>query len=994
VHRYAFIADIEKAFLQILVNEKERDVVRFFWLNDCTKEPTADNIVIYRFCRVPFGIICSPFLLAATVNHHLLCCGSTVALDIKRNMYVDNLLSGCDSIEAVIAYYSEAKQLFAEKNMNLREWSTNCNELRDNLPCADQGSSEETTCLGLRWSPQSDKLRCSVKADRLTSVSTKRHVLKTMATLFDPCGIYAPVSISLRLLMQEIWIQGLTWDEVLPQELLHQWNRLSDSLYNIPQHCFPRRIVTDGTLASRYELHCFCDASAKAYAAVAFIREESPDGQVSSALVYCRSRVSPLKPTLTIPRLELMAVLAGVRMVKFLRQELDILPMSRTFIWSDSQCVLRWLKSDVDQTVFVRNRLKEIRSHSDIVYRYVPTAENPADLASRGCSLQVLQDCCMWWSGPSWLSMSPDKWPETPEWINSVGYASTISVVLLVHPKASSGTLACTIDLLDMSRYSTLTRLLRVVAWIRRFTDSCRNQNQPLGPLVADELVWARQFLDRAVQKSVFGSLRKDESTPRMKVLTLQLGLFVDDQGLIRCGGRIELAGLSMDATHPKLMPKNHYYSRLLMQDCHEKLHHAGVPHTLAELRQEYWVIQGRQQVKQVVSSCLLCRKIRALAFRVPSAPPLPDYRVHGSEVFENVGLDYLGPLIVKAPHSEIKVWMCLYTCALVRAIHIEVVTSLNAEQFLLSLRRFGALYGYPRRIISDNAKQFKTVKNVLTKVLMSNSVQDESAQRGITWKFITEKAPWMGGFYERLVALVKNALRRSLDHKKVSLVELQTLAYEISATLNSRPLVYVEENGFEKALCPADFLMKTNKRAPVSSDEESEYMPTDPSHVKENLLLTWKRARGILSSFWTIWQKQYLSSLRERSVLHNNRGAQDQSAQVGMTVIVQDAGPRGKWKMGRIQELFVGRDGRCRAATVMMPNGKKLNRPLKLLCPLEVCDDVTSVGNGVIGVADHDEDARLEPLDKARKSGRAAALRANQRIRDVIAAEEEFSDE
>ena len=122
LHQIAIVADIEKAFLQIGMQPNQRDVTRFLWLKDSGETIVkSDNIQEYRFCRVPFGLISSPFLLGATIESHLESYDSELALKLKNDIYFDNLITGADSIESAIQVYRESKSIFREASMNLRE---------------------------------------------------------------------------------------------------------------------------------------------------------------------------------------------------------------------------------------------------------------------------------------------------------------------------------------------------------------------------------------------------------------------------------------------------------------------------------------------------------------------------------------------------------------------------------------------------------------------------------------------------------------------------------------------------------------------------------------------------------------------------------------------------------------------------------------------------------------------------------------------------------
>ncbi|XP_060575794.1 uncharacterized protein LOC132733210 [Ruditapes philippinarum] len=183
----------------------------------------------------------------------------------------------------------------------------------------------------------------------------------------------------------------------------------------------------------------------------------------------------------------------------------------------------------------------------------------------------------------------------------------------------------------------------------------------------------------------------------------------------------------------------------------------------------------------------------------MPAFAPLPPSRVQEALLFSRVGLDYFGPLSIKTKDGPKRVLVCLFTCLLIRAIHLELVQEMSTEEFLLGFKRFISQRGTPAEIISDNASQFKaasqTINSIWRNVCQSHEVQSYVANTRIKWKFIVELAPWMGGAYERLVGIVKRSLRKSLGHKFLTLVQMQTLLKEVEATVRSRPLVYVTDD-------------------------------------------------------------------------------------------------------------------------------------------------------------------------------------------------------
>ena len=318
----------------------------------------------------------------------------------------------------------------------------------------------------------------------------------------------------------------------------------------------------------------------------------------------------------------------------------------------------------------------------------------------------------------------------------------------------------------------------------------------------------------------VFTAIRKNEVTCLQK----QLGLQIDEFGMLRCFGHFQNADISEQVKYPKFLPRREHFTRLLIQYVHERLIHAGMSHTLSTLCQEYWIVKGRVEVKTVLSRCLVCRRHEGPSFSLPRMPPWPRERVAQSLPFQFIGLDYLGPILVKEG-SEI-IWICLFTCLAIRAIHLEWAKNLTPEQFLSCLRRFVARRGKPQLIISDNAPQFKVVKLAIDKqwkqVMLNKEVRHDIKEGGIKWQFTIALSPWQGRFYERLVALVKRSLQKGIGRKRLTLDQLVTILTEVEAIINTRPLTYVYDefdSGF--TLTPAHFLTSHFEPLMIMSMEE-----------------------------------------------------------------------------------------------------------------------------------------------------------------------------
>ncbi|KAF0154889.1 MAG: Pao retrotransposon peptidase domain-containing protein [Ignavibacteria bacterium] len=792
--KIAIIADIEKAFLQIGLQEKDRDVTRFFWLKDPSKLETENNLQIYRFCRVPFGVISSPFLLSATVAYHLNQEKSKIADTIRRNIYVDNVIIGIDSLEEAKEFYPEAKKIFAKASMNLREWNSNSKDFLTSVLQEDKTGTQSQKVLGLNWNLEKDLLSISSK-DTTTqekAILTKRIILKNIASIFDPLGLISPVILRAKIFLQTLWQKSLTWDQHLEEPEIKTWRDLKENLTSIQHISIPRLIDT----SEENELLCFTDASKESYCAVIYLRSRKQKSYKIN-LLFSKTRIAPPRK-ISIPRLELMAVLIGIRCLNFISKNLQIKILKR-HLWTDSQCVLYWINDTATVSLFVENRVREIQKEKDVVFHYVKTSENPADLGTRGCSSKDLLNS-IWFHGPDWLQKREADWPKSEKvplegkqrdnYNSEIKGAKELYSVSLPAAEGPKGEDLKSPFELDEKNFSTLNHLLRITAWCLRFIQKSRRKTDLKDGILTSELNEARFLWERYIQKRAFCSIFTALQLGKKEDLIFKFGLEIDEKGLLRCHGRLTDPNYSKDILFPKLLPKKDHFTYLVIKDSHERLFHAGTAHTLSQIRHQYWILHGRREVQKVISDCKKCRRATGGPYLMPKMPNWPSKRVIESAPFTYTGLDYLGPLYVKNKEVTTKCWICLFTCLAVRAIHLELVNYLTAEEFLQALRRFIARRGKPIEIISDNATQFKLAKTVLDRVwlevIKNEQVQSYIGTQGINWKFIVQLAPWMGGFYERLIGMVKMSLKKSIGKILLTSTQLNTVLTEIEAVLST----------------------------------------------------------------------------------------------------------------------------------------------------------------------------------------------------------------
>ncbi|XP_064461677.1 uncharacterized protein LOC135371618 [Ornithodoros turicata] len=297
-------------------------------------------------------------------------------------------------------------------------------------------------------------------------------------------------------MFQRLWQKGIRWDEVLPPDILEDWHSWCRELPKANDLCIPRRIKRTGTVRQQ-TLHVFCDASPQAYGAVIYVRTIQESSLCTVRLVVAKSRVAPLK-TVSLPRLELLGALLGARLLYYITKSFGA--NLSTTLWTDSMIVINWIKGDTRRyKPFVSNWTTEIQDRTNPSdWRYCPGKENPADLLTRGISIDSLQNRADWWEGPPWLHEDEAYWPRHMELIGFQDKEVKATVVLSA-PSVS------TCPVLELANFSSLNKVIRTTAWIYRFfSNSSQVENKITGPFTASEIQRAENYWIRQVQAESF----------------------------------------------------------------------------------------------------------------------------------------------------------------------------------------------------------------------------------------------------------------------------------------------------------------------------------------------------------------------------------------------------------------------------------------------------------------------------------------------------------
>ena len=407
----AVSCDIKEMFLQCGIHECDRDLLQILWF----KDNNIDNeIVEYRFKRLPFGLNCSmsmaKYCLKKTAVDNQTGASEKTVEAVNSSFYVDDGLNSCCDLEEGKQIISEMIELLQSGGFELKKFVAENAELLKDIESdriLHRGESKNlcdeqiTSCkvLGIKWNP--DNRTIAPKVDIKQRPETKRGLWATVAQIFDPLGICAPYLLPGRQILQQVCEEVKGWDDAIPPDLLKRWYKWLQGLLCLELLEIPR-CYWDANV-DVYELHTFCDSSEKELGCVAYLRMIS-NGDINVAFVMGKAKVVPIGVTLSMPRLELMAALLGSKMQWQIKHSIN-LPLTNCYLYTDSSVVMDWLNNTQKRLKkWVARKITEIHRLCDNdTWHKVPTAQNVADLCSRDIDPKKASPKCAYLTGPSFL---------------------------------------------------------------------------------------------------------------------------------------------------------------------------------------------------------------------------------------------------------------------------------------------------------------------------------------------------------------------------------------------------------------------------------------------------------------------------------------------------------------------------------------------------------------------------------------------------------------
>ena len=942
--RVAVMADVEAMFHQVRVNEHHRDYLRFLWWQDglLNDQPCVFRMNVHLFGGV-WSPSCCNFVLKFTAKEHQSEYTEEVVRSVNDSFYVDDLLESFATVNQATEMTYQLSSLLSKGGFKLTKWISNSDEVISVIPESERsdkacysylpsGSISERA-LGVKWDISSDSF--SFSAIDTAKPATRRGILSVVSSLFDPLGLVSPFIFPAKRLLQELCRKNVGWDDRVPEPELRSWQAWCEDHIKLQNIRIDRCIKPhDFEGPATLQLHHFCDASQDGYGTASYVRAVDAQGRVSCRLLMAKSRLAPMKP-MTIPRLELQAATLAVKMDKLICGELK-LTLQQSLFWTDSTIVLQYINNDNKRFhTFVANRIAVIRDRTcPLQWRYVDSASNPADDVSRGLKVDDLINCTRWFHGPEFLKHDETRWPENPVTMKELSDADPEVRRDSIVYAASVSEVTPTGDPIDrlFSHYSDWARLKMAVAWLLRarvwLRDKSRGNCQSVSrqSVSVCELAEAEVQILKIVQQRSFskefveleecsdndkcqkprkaGCIAKSSQLYRLEPVKLS-------DGLLHVGGRLQ--------THQIILPRRHPVVALIVRYFHQMSCHSGREHVLSLLRQHYWIISCRSVVRRVVSDCMFCKRnlsVKPLGQRMADLPD--DRTTPGEPPFTHTGVDVFGPFLVKRGRCELKRYGCLFTCLTIRAIHIEVLYSLETDSFLQAFQRFICRRGQVKVIRSDNGTNFVGAAKEIEKYLRCKNIE---------WKFNPPAASHMGGVWERMIRSVRRVLTVLLREQTLDDERLVTFMCIVESVVNSRPITTVSDDPRDQeALTPNHLLLlQGNVDLPFECSERDVYSRK-----------RWRQVQYLADVFWRRWLHEYLPTLQLRQKWHKPV----KNLEVGDVVILADDKlSRSSWPLGRVVETYPGSDGLIRSAKVTTKSVTGTNmliRPVHKLCLLE----------------------------------------------------------
>ena len=910
----ALVGDIRKMFHSVYLKSAEQHCHRFLWRDlDESKIPN-----VYIMERVNMGdrpapaIATEALMLTAESFSDLY---PKAARFVQESSYVDDMADSVESDIKARELAQETELLLAKGNFSVKEWQFSGSGKSKTV--ALKGDGNYIGVLGTQWNPVNDtisfqvtinfskkkrglRIQPNIKREEIDTnipeVLTKRLVLQQVMSIYDPMGLASPFTLLGKIYLRETWLLGLDWDDPIPPSLHQKWVKFFKSLFQLEDLSFPRCMKPENAVGNPW-LVLLSDGSDIAYGCAAYVRWQCLDGSVAVRLMMSKSRIAPINKVST-PRMELNGAVISKRCRAAIHKE-SRYKFDKIIHLLDSETVLNQLnKVSTRFNPYEGVRIGEIQAscNGDMSeWAWMAGKKNTSDWLTRGRTPDQLNADSEWFQGPPMLYLPFEEWDikfgktsdeNVPGEKKLHGFQTLVTVREVSH------------NLLTYENMSSMSKAVGVTA---RLISIARKKSFKGGRLInlnPSLRIEAEKFLVLEAQ----GTLDMESNNYRkLNPAQREDGVWV--VGASRLAENNPMSGIHVNL--PIFLPLGHGLARLAMKAAHER-GHRGRDATLAGFREKFWTPSGCKLAKTIVNKCQYCR-LRNASLIQQEMGRLPIERTTPSPPFNFSMLDLFGPYRVRGEVQRRvsgKVWGVLFTDMVSRAVHIEVMSGYDTGSFMLALRRFVSVRGWPQKLFSDPGSQLVGAKRELKEAMCGIG-----SENGLEWIVGTPDAPWQQGAVESLVKSVKKALDISVHNQRLSVTEFLTVCSEAANLVNERPLGMVPSlDSNINILTPNCLLLGRASSVNPNAWQTELFSLKDRNHL----------VSSVTDQFWRHWLELFAPTLVYRHKWHEKQ----RDLKVGDVVLVLDSDTfKGKYKLAVVTGVLPSRDGRVRKVTVSYKN-------------------------------------------------------------------------
>ena len=934
---FGIMADISEMFLRVRLHPDDKQYHRFFLFDEA-----------YQWTRILFGNNSSPNISQKTLTTMCDLFGQEFPLAkecVQENFYMDDGIDSKSTEKELIQLALELPQLLGKADMKMYKFYSNSEKtlraLDPSLVAKEihlfedkNAVFESNKVLGLVWDASSDNFSYRAKYKTVedwldkwgVQKWTKRAVLKTTASTYDPLGYLCPLVVYARTVIQKLWTSKLGWDDNIPDDVAEIWVIALRNLLEVDAFSLPR--WTGYAPGDDLELHCFCDASESAYACVVFARVNSRRG-LFTRILMAKSRVTPIQSE-TISRLELIACVLGVRLVNLVNKTYKV-PQEKIHFWTDSRNALCWIHTPSSKLkVYVQNRVGEIQRCTTVSqWHHISTDENPADIATRYIAAQELVGCELWWTGPPVLQegVYPEFQPRgipdevtkemKSECFTFCGTTGKTHLNIMDFVTRSVGTL-----------YNGYHQVLKLLMNVIRVTARMRRK-----------ILTVKEIREKAfvllIRQSQLNSFEHEIDTLLDgKKLSSRNPMgkhnpYIDEQGILRSSSRLtRIKNISSSTKYPIILSSRCPITKMIVVNAHIRYQHpVSLNNMIVHLHCEYVILGLSRLIRKVCRECLHCRKMAAKQSPQIMAPLR--HSLNELRAFAEVGIDFAGPFHIKIGRGKTRknMFILVITCLQTRAVHFEITEDQTTSEVLMALERFANCRGCPSRIISDNQTSFKSACQELVSFVSGIDFEavaerlSQSHEKTTTWNFIPPRAPHFGGSWEIMVKAMKRAVTVLAKGSDFTESQFRTLVSKAASLLNARPLTRMLIRDKVTIVTPNSFIVgnyNTELAVKVSSKNP---------RLGARFMAVERMSREV----WKQFLQELLPELRPRTkwlkTFPNLKEGQ-------LVLVIDKAAERGEWKLAVVERVNESSDGVVRSATVRVGT-KTYDRPVIDLFPL-----------------------------------------------------------